>query len=100
MPAKTVQQHLEANNGSAPGYDVMRLLLSAGILIWHSVYAAHGRFSDLYEGGWQNPIILPLLRGALPAFFFLGGFLVTGSVFRVKSVVPFLIFRVLRIVRA
>jgi peptidoglycan/LPS O-acetylase OafA/YrhL len=95
---KTVQQHLDANNGAAPGYDVLRLVLSAAILIWHSVYAAHGRFSDLYVDGWQNPVILPLLRGALPMFFFLGGFLVTGSAYRVKSVVPFLIFRALRIV--
>lgn len=48
----------------------------------------------------EHPLVGVVLRSMLPMFFFLGGFLVTGSALRLQSVGKFFIFRVFRIVPA
>lgn len=100
MISATVKDYLDRYKGSAPGFDTLRLILSIAILLWHTVYVCYGRFSETYDLVWSHPLVMPLLRGMLPMFFFLGGFLVTSSAYRLRTVTPFLMFRVLRIVPA
>src|SRR5690606_15681422 len=85
---------------TAPGFDALRLVLSVIILLWHTVYVCYGRYSEMYDLVWTHPVVQPVLRAILPMFFFLGGFLVTGSAYRVRKTSRFLMYRVLRIVPA
>jgi peptidoglycan/LPS O-acetylase OafA/YrhL len=100
MKGQTVKQLLDTNGGVAPGFDALRFILSVTILLWHTVYVCYGRFSQTYDLVWSYPLVLPFLRGMLPMFFFLGGFLVTGSAYRTRKLGRFLWYRVLRIVPA
>jgi len=84
---------LNANRGAGPGFDALRIFLSVAILLWHSVYIAHGRAYLSLAGQPIEPLVLALV----PGFFCLSGFLVTGSAIRTRSVRTFLTFRSLRI---
>lgn len=89
----TIGRALEAANGRPSGFDYMRLGLAVAVLCWHSyrvVDAAHG-----WGGWWRAPVGL-----ILPMFFALSGFLVAGSLLRVRSIHEFLTLRALRIVPA
>jgi peptidoglycan/LPS O-acetylase OafA/YrhL len=97
----TVKENFEHFGGIAPGFDALRLILAVVVLAWHSVYITlGGSESDTYNEVAHHPLLLPFVRAILPAYFFLGGFLVTGSAFRLRSTPKFLIYRGLRIVPA
>lgn len=100
MKTGTVRELLTEYKETAPGFDALRLGFSLAIMLWHTVMICYGRFGDTYAAVWSHPLVQPFLRAILPMFFFLGGFLVTGSALRLKSVKTFLIFRVFRIVPA
>lgn len=100
MKTGTVKSLFDHYNGTAPGFDALRLVLSVIILLWHTVYVCYGRYSEMYDLVWTHPVVQPVLRAILPMFFFLGGFLVTGSAYRVRKTSRFLMYRVLRIVPA
>lgn len=71
----------------------MRLGLAIAVLLWHSwrvVDQANG-----WDGWWRSPVGL-----ILPMFFALSGFLVSGSLLRVRSIHEFLTLRAIRIVPA
>jgi peptidoglycan/LPS O-acetylase OafA/YrhL len=86
--------------GRAPGFDALRLMLSVAVLVWHSFYVTVVRDSALFTAVWTHPVVMPVLRAILPMFFFLGGFLVAGSAFRLRNTYNFLLFRFFRIVPA
>jgi peptidoglycan/LPS O-acetylase OafA/YrhL len=98
MKTGTVRSLLDLNNGTAPGFDALRLILSLSVMLTHAMAICYGydRFLEI----WKSSPWLPFIRAVLPMFFFLGGFLVAGSADRLKSVKKFIWFRVLRILPA
>lgn len=101
MKTGTVQENFDHYGGIAPGFDAVRLILAVFVLGWHTLYIClGGPDGPAYAAIAHHPFWLPLVRAILPAYFFLGGFLVTGSAYRLRSVGKFLIYRGLRIVPA
>ena len=96
--AATAADILEANNGVGPGFDALRLLLSVWIFTLHAMFVCIG--VDRAEEFAGNPLQRLLVSPALPMFFMVSGYLVTGSAIRTKSITTFLLFRVLRIAPA
>jgi len=94
---KSVRELLIENKDSAPGFDALRLCLATLILFWHSFYVCYPEDSSLYIRTWTHPLVKPILRMLLPMFFFLSGFLVSTSAFRLRSASTFLLYRVFRI---
>lgn len=121
-PQKTFGFILGANNGLGPGFDILRLGLAVAILVAHAARLAGTRgpipslldlildivghahaqtpnikaaVQDTISNGtsWLRPIVIT----HVPMFFALSGFLVTGSAFRTRKVVPFLSLRFFRI---
>jgi peptidoglycan/LPS O-acetylase OafA/YrhL len=100
---------LDRHRGEGPGFAVLRLGLAVTILWVHARYlsrlggsAAHLpplSSTSLGVPAWFSPSHV-LFIFMLPAFFALSGFLVTGSALRLRATVPFLTFRVLRILPA
>ena len=80
---------MEKNRGIGPGFDFLRLALALSVVFWHSRQVSYGR-----EPVWLAVYLI------VPAFFALSGFLVAGSMVRVKTVKVFLMLRILRIVPA
>lgn len=121
---ETVDVVLRRNGGIGPGFDYLRLGLSAMIFIVHIGGIINGaRTLDRFAaptvaasaaidqaagfGGWLSawwssfrPLRFALSQAFVPMFFALSGFLVTASAFRLRNVKSFLLFRVLRIAPA
>jgi peptidoglycan/LPS O-acetylase OafA/YrhL len=95
---------LDRHRGEGPGFGILRLGLAIAILRIHAVYlsrmpvATAGGASDAPHG-WSGPSHVFFIF-MVPAFFALSGFLVTGSALRLRATVPFLTFRLLRILPA
>jgi peptidoglycan/LPS O-acetylase OafA/YrhL len=94
---KTVKELLQEYNNSAPGFDALRLCLASSILLFHSFYICYPENSYRFHNSWSNPISHPFLKMILPMFFFLSGFLVSKSAYRLKSTPTFLLYRFFRI---
>ncbi|MBC7605151.1 MAG: acyltransferase [Ramlibacter sp.] len=89
----TVEAALLAHNGHGPGFDTLRLVLSLAVLLSHAILLSSG-----VEWFDRMPRVISTIRILIvPAFFALGGFLVTASALRLRAVGPFLAFRSLRI---
>jgi peptidoglycan/LPS O-acetylase OafA/YrhL len=89
----TIGHALDRAGGRPSGFDYMRIALSVAVLVWHSyrvVDASHG-----WYGWWRAPVGL-----ILPMFFALSGFLVAGSLLRVRSIHEFITLRAIRILPA
>lgn len=89
----SIGEAFERAGNRSSGFDYLRLGLASAVLFWHSF-----RVTDVsigYESWWG-----PLVRLILPMFFALSGFLVAGSLLRVRSIHEFLILRTLRIMPA
>ena len=84
---------LQRNRGLGPGFDFLRLALALSVVLFHSFQLTYGR-------SWSAGIFEPAVLLIVPAFFALSGFLVAGSMVRVRSVRTFIAFRALRIVPA
>ena len=107
---------LDKYRGVGPGFDFLRLSLAVFIFYAHTKFVlgtfdTAGLFQDtpMTPGATApTPVALPILSEikarlyvlAVPMFFALSGFLVTGSALRLGSVPRFLGFRVLRILPA
>ena len=89
----TLADKLKENQGIGPGFDAIRVYLSITIMALHSLTLAKGVAVYVASPAWIHILAMSLL----PAFFGLGGFLVTGSGQRVMSVAKFIWHRVLRI---
>jgi peptidoglycan/LPS O-acetylase OafA/YrhL len=88
---------LERNSGVGPGFDFLRLFLATAIVLWHSAQFTIG--PSVYVTP-PTSTIFPLVVLLIPLFFGLSGFLVTGSLIRLKTLRPFIAFRALRILPA
>lgn len=76
----SVGSSLAIHRGFGPGFDLLRLLLATGVVLWHSFPLSTGS-PDLIE---QTPFWF-LISAMVPMFFALSGFLVTASAERTKA---------------
>jgi peptidoglycan/LPS O-acetylase OafA/YrhL len=124
---KTFGQILDEHDGVGPGFDLLRLALAIAILASHcsGITGERGLLGEIAQGflhlfghtaptvdpeisshagpvmnvagnqptGWGRPIA----QSHVPMFFGLSGFLITGSAFRTRRVLPFLALRFFRI---
>jgi peptidoglycan/LPS O-acetylase OafA/YrhL len=89
----TIGEKLKAAGGFPAGFDYLRFSLAISVVVWHSVYLCYGEAGELpFWTGWPRPFVFAIL----PAFFGMGGFLVTASVQR-NSIPAFLSLRAARI---
>lgn len=95
--AGTIDHRYQSIGGFTSGFDYLRLLLAAAVVVLHSFGSSYGAAVDLQIWGTANRIFAaPILL----MFFALSGFLVTGSLKRNPSVSSFVTLRVLRLVPA
>lgn len=96
MAGMTIRGKMDSSAGFTTGFDYLRIVLSLGVVVWHSVsYAGN---AELAKYLWTGD--LRFLGGViLPAFFALSGFLVAGSLFRTR-LGQFVSLRVIRLVPA
>jgi peptidoglycan/LPS O-acetylase OafA/YrhL len=94
----TASQVLDENGGAGPGFDALRLLLSLWVFVLHCFLVCFGAEASAEFA--SNPFQRALITPALPMFFIVSGYLVTGSALRVRNTPLFLAFRVLRIAPA
>lgn len=87
----SVGAKLSAHDGVGPGFDLLRLSLASGVVLWHSFPLTIGS-PRLIE---ETPFWF-LVSAMVPMFFALSGFLVTASAER-TSIVPFILNRGARI---
>ncbi len=114
---ETVGSVLARYRGVGPGFDLLRIMLAAYIFYGHTLWIAGGMTSVAGVGaldsvmttatttaplvaaggdgfhGWTRPFHV----AAVPVFFALSGFLVTGSAMRLRATSTFLAYRALRI---
>jgi peptidoglycan/LPS O-acetylase OafA/YrhL len=96
-PYTTFGLILDEHAGSAPGFDFVRLFLATSIVVYHAVFYTRppeeiGRILSGPAAAFINMLV--------PAFFALSGFLVTGSLLRLKNIKKFVALRILRILPA
>lgn len=91
---KSVGQRLVDTSGRPSGFDYMRIVLSLLVVVVHSVGTSYGLEADklFFQSEARG-----LVRLILPMFFALSGFLVAGSLLRVRTIGMFLGLRVVRI---
>ncbi|HKX78531.1 MAG TPA: acyltransferase [Novosphingobium sp.] len=86
-----------ANAGNTRGFDYLRIILSFGVLLWHSCYVIGDlELEKFILGSFLGTIKLLVL----PMFFALSGFLVAGSLERSRTLEGFMTLRVVRLVPA
>ncbi|MER9668223.1 acyltransferase [Mesorhizobium sp. M0203] len=95
---KTISDQLIQAENRPSGFDYLRLFLSVGVLLDHSIEISYGFDASLVIWLWRGPLH-PLLYFIVPSFFALSGFLVAGSLER-NTVPAFLTLRFIRIVPA
>ncbi len=108
MKTGSVKELFAHYKGTAPGFDALRLILASAILIYHAIHICQtyhpissAPFPDNFDFYDSHELWLkPLARSFLLMFFFMGGFLVTGSALRVKSLKVFMVFRFFRVAPA
>lgn len=93
MKPRSMGTIMQANGGSGPGFDALRIGLALAILAYHSVLLSPDKAMVEFVNRHFRECILALV----PMFFCLSGFLVTGSALRTQSVRVFLTYRGLRI---
>ena len=94
MAVPSFKDRLDAVGGFGPGFELLRLVLASGVVVWHALVMtaaseAEVRASPLWLIGW----------GVVPMFFVLSGFLVTQSALRLSRR-DYLLNRIARIVPA
>jgi peptidoglycan/LPS O-acetylase OafA/YrhL len=90
----TIGDRMRAVGDRSSGFDYMRLILAAGVIVLHGSIVCHGQLVEIEV--WQSPA-RPIFRMILPMFFALSGFLVAGSLMRSRTLVMFLGLRIIRI---
>ncbi|MGI4799641.1 MAG: acyltransferase family protein [Janthinobacterium lividum] len=92
----TIKEKMEAG-GFTTGFDYLRIGLSIAVLVWHSFNLSDGSH-ELDVARWSGPWrFLP--ASIIPMFFALSGFLVTGSLLRVR-LHQFITLRLVRLIPA
>ncbi len=87
----TLSEKLDRSGGRPAGFDYIRMVLSCGIVVWHSFDVTLGPLVLWHSPWWIVGRVL------VPAFFALSGFLVAGSLERCRTIGGFLYLRAIRI---
>ncbi|WP_414437308.1 acyltransferase family protein [Burkholderia multivorans] len=84
MSGVTIREKMDGSAGFTTGFDYLRIVLSLGVVVWHSVsYAGN---IELAKYLWTGPF--RFLGGIiLPAFFALSGFLIAGSLLPIQDAI-------------
>lgn len=90
----TLNEKMRAPGGFTTGFDYLRIFLSVSVLVMHSIALATGSDTTIWTGPFR---CIPAT--ILPMFFALSGFLVTGSLQRVK-LHQFITLRLVRLIPA
>jgi len=90
---QSFKDRLDAVEGFGPGFDLTRLVLASGVVVWHSLVITSTEY-----GAKATPLWL-FAYALVPMFFVLSGFLVTRSALRLP-VREYLLNRGFRIVPA
>jgi peptidoglycan/LPS O-acetylase OafA/YrhL len=94
MPRVSLDDKFRDAQYHPSGFDYQRILLSMAIVAVHSIDVCYGE--DIALKVWDTPLV-GFLKLAMPMFFILSGFLITGSLERCRTLVSFLGLRALRI---
>jgi peptidoglycan/LPS O-acetylase OafA/YrhL len=92
----TIADRMRTTNNRATGFDYLRLVLSSGVILWHTVMTSYGPAAQLLLPSWVRALEFAILL----MFFMLSGFLVAGSLERCQTLWQFAGLRILRIVPA
>lgn len=93
----TISERYADVGGFTHGFDYIRLILAAAVLVVHSFPSSYGPWTDAVV--WRaelRMVVAPILL----MFFALSGFLVTGSLKRQPTATAFITLRVLRLMPA
>ena len=90
----TFATELDRAKGRPSGFDYMRLLLSIGVLAFHTILMTAGLAA---QNATEDSIYRAIPALILPMFFALSGFLVAGSLDRTRNIADFVGLRLLRI---
>lgn len=93
LKATTLELTLKASNNRPAGFDYLRVILSLGIVAWHTILVCYGKAVE--DEAWSGPA-RALIFFLVPSFFALSGFLVAGSLIR-NNLPSFLTLRAIRI---
>ncbi|HTN39594.1 MAG TPA: acyltransferase [Asticcacaulis sp.] len=91
--ALTIGEKWIESKGRPSGFDMLRVVLSVSVILWHTLYVCYGETAEYWF--WTGPL-RPLVYVIIPAFFGLSGFLVASSLER-NDLASFLTLRVIRI---
>jgi peptidoglycan/LPS O-acetylase OafA/YrhL len=93
----SLADQLALSRNRPAGFDYMRICLAVAVVCQHSMNATLGLRQTLesFSSSFRIPVAM-----ILALFFALSGFLVTGSLFRCRSLISFLGLRTLRIAPA
>jgi peptidoglycan/LPS O-acetylase OafA/YrhL len=83
---------LDKNRGLGPGFHTVRWLLALVVIAFHSTLIVPGDAFIVVKSFWLRPLTF-----TVPAFFTIGGFLVTGSAYRAPTLKAFFTLRFLRL---
>ena len=93
---ETIEERLTKAGGATRGFDYLRLILAASVIVWHSLEVSYGPAGSVPVWNHARSVIGLIL----PMFFALSGFLVCGSLVRTPSIVVFMAHRFLRLIPA
>jgi peptidoglycan/LPS O-acetylase OafA/YrhL len=92
----SLEQRIADTGGRSAGFDYLRIVLAAAVVLWHSFTTAYGNgFAYSFLTTPWRPVVAVIV----PMFFALSGWLVAGSLFR-NSLPSFIGLRAIRIVPA
>jgi peptidoglycan/LPS O-acetylase OafA/YrhL len=103
LPHGGIDALMIATNGRTSGFDYLRIILAALVILAHSRVTTFGFAAVAPHAGAvepHTPLFQPVLWSIVPSFFILSGFLVAGSLMRAKTIFEFAMLRVLRLVPA
>lgn len=103
LPHGNVASWTLATRGRTSGFDYLRIILSCIVILAHCRVVTYGLAAVNPSGAallQHPPLIQPILWSVVPGFFVVSGFLVAGSLTRVKTIFEFAMLRILRIVPA
>ncbi|MEI9994075.1 MAG: acyltransferase [Rhizomicrobium sp.] len=94
LNGKTIDEQLTLTNSRSSGFDYLRIVLSVSVIAYHSFEVCYG--PGIFKSVGVSPFRF-LVGFILPSFFCLSGFLVAGSMLRVKDLLSFYALRGMRI---
>jgi peptidoglycan/LPS O-acetylase OafA/YrhL len=95
MRLTSLKERSQAAKNRPAGFDYLRIVLAAGVIVWHSFPLSYG--NDAVSSA--PPLLGETIRIILPMFFSLSGYLIAASLLR-TSLFTFFGHRIIRIVPA